>query len=310
MMSLRRIKYFSVLARQLHFGRAAEELGITQSALSQQIKALERELGVGLMVSRGVKGAELTKAGIVLLEGAEQLLALHDSLSDRIREAAEGNGGTLNLSYSLSGASLGQRDLVDEFRRRYPDVRINADSGCTANNLGLLRSGAVDAAFVRETSRSPEIESLLLAEEELVVVLPRGHHLASAVRLAPQALRGEPVAMWPRRLAPELHDRIVEQIWGASVPQIVQEEPDYENLCLFVAGGEALAVMDRRVALRYSPSGTVVRRFTSPVPTTKIAIAWRSAEQEPVVRRFVSVARENRARLIESGRVPLGMAAV
>ncbi|MBB4921654.1 LysR family transcriptional regulator [Kitasatospora kifunensis] len=303
------MKYFSVLARQLHFGRAAEELGITQPALSQQIKALERELGVGLIVSRGVKGAELTKAGTVLLEGAEQILAMHDSLNDRIHEAAEGNGGTLNLSYSLSGASLGQRDLVDEFRRRHPEVRINTDSGCTANNLGLLRSGAVDAVFVRETSRAPDIESLLLAEEELVVVLPRGHQLASAVRLAPQALRGEPVAKWPRKLAPELHDRIMEQVWGSSTPLVVQEEPDYENLCLFVAGGTALAVMDRRVAQRYSSNGTVIRRFTEPVPTTKIAIAWRAGEQEPVVRRFVSLARENRTRLTECCSTPLGAAA-
>ncbi|MGK4584538.1 LysR family transcriptional regulator [Kitasatospora sp. HPMI-4] len=303
------MKYFSVLAGQLHFGRAAEELGITQSALSQQIKALERELGVTLIVSRGAKGAGLTKAGTVLLEGAEQILAMHDGLRDRIHEAAEGNGGTLNLSYSLSGASLGQRDLVDEFRRRHPDVRINTDSGCTAGNLGLLRSGAVDAAFVRETGRAPDIESLPLAEEELVVVLPRGHRLASAVRLAPRALRGEPVAMWPRKLAPELYDRIMAQVWGGSPPVVVQEEPDYENLCLSVASGTALAVMDRRVAQRYSPYGTVIRRFTAPVPTTRIAIAWRAAEPEPVVRRFVSLARESRARLTGYGSVPPGAAA-
>ncbi|MBO1414335.1 LysR family transcriptional regulator [Streptomyces sp. FH025] len=303
------MKYFSVLAGQLHFGRAAEELGITQSALSQQIKALERELGVGLIVSRGARGAELTKAGLVLLEGAEQILAMHDSLSDRIHEAARGNGGTLNLSYSLSGASLGQRDLVDEFRRRHPDVRITTDSGCTAANLGLLRSGEVDVVFARETSRAPDIESLLLAEEELVVVLPRGHHLTGAVRLAPEALHREPVAMWPRKLAPELHDRIVEQVWGGSTPVVIQEDPDYENLCLSVASGIALAVMDRRVAQRYASNGTVIRRFTAPVPTTKIAIAWRSAEREPVVRRFIALARENRTRLTERGSAPLGEAA-
>ncbi|MFF7730107.1 LysR family transcriptional regulator [Streptomyces sp. NPDC008001] len=308
MLNLRRLKYFVVLARELHFGRAAEALGITQSALSQQVKALEKDVGADLITGRGAKGPELTEAGRELVEGADRILSLCDDLTTRLHDVATGRAGSIALAYSLSGASLGQQDIVEAFRKRFPAVRVETDSGCSARNLDMLLDGQVDVAFIRQEARCPEVDSFVLAEEELVAVLPSGHRLGSSLRVAREQLRDEPLVMWPRKLAPELYDRIVGQVWGdGAAPRIVQEEPDYESVCSFVERGSAVAVMDRRVAERFVRHGMSVRRFTAPVPVTKIALAWRRATRSLVVANFLSVARANRHQLVGSHRSPRGL---
>ncbi|MEU1676670.1 LysR family transcriptional regulator [Streptomyces roseifaciens] len=307
MMNLRRLKYFAVLAKELHFGRAAESLGITQSALSQQVKALEKDVGVDLITGRGAKGAELTEAGRELVEGADRILSLCDDLTARLQEVATGRAGSIGLAYSLSGASLGQQDIVEEFRKRFPAIRVETDSGCSARNIEMLRDGRVDVAFIRQEASCPEVDSFVLAEEELVAVFPSGHRLASSLRITREQLWEEPLVMWPRKLAPELYDRIVGQVWGEVSPHIVQEEPDYESVCAFVERGTAVAVMDRRVAERFVRHGMAVRRFAAPVPVTKIAVAWRRATRSLVVDHFLTVARSNSHQLVGSHRTPRGV---
>jgi len=301
MMSLRRLRYFGILARELHFGRAAEALGITQSALSQQIKTPEQEVGVTLVVGRGVKGVGLTKAGDALAEGSAQVLLLCDELSERMRFVASGRAGTLAVAYSLHGALLGQRDTVERFRKIMPDITIDAESGCTARNLDRLESGEVDVAFTRETHRCGEIESVVLAEEPLVAVLPRDHRLVTCPELQRQHLRDESVVMWPPRLSPALYDRILDQVWGASVPSITREEPDADSICMAVEEGKAIAVLDSRIAQRHAGSRLIVRGFTGAAPTTTISVAWRKANSEPMVDKFVALTQRDYVAASQAG---------
>lgn len=299
-LSFRRLKYFKVFARELHFGNAARLLGITQPALWQQVRALEKDVGTSLVVARGSKGTELTSAGLILADEATKILSLCDDMMLHLQDAVQGYSGVLRVAYTLSGASLGQQEMVEQFRKQYPEVRISADVGCCAQNLVGLRQGEADIVFLRQPPRSVDIESIRLADEELVTVLPSGHQLASLERIDREQVRNEPTVLLPRRLGPELYDHIVDQVWGDEEPVIHQEVPDYESACSFVERGTALAVLDRRVAERHAKGDVVIRRFAHPVPTTQVCVAWLKENREPAITNFVGSARRNLPALMPS----------
>ncbi|MFD7335563.1 LysR family transcriptional regulator [Streptomyces violascens] len=156
-MEIRRLRYFVVLARQLHFGRAAAEIGIAQPGLSQQIKVLEKELRAELFI-RGRGEVRLTAAGEQLAREAPKLLDECEALARSVRSAARGSAGVLRIAYTRSGADLRLGELVRSFRTRYPRYQIEALTGWTSWNLELLQDRTVDAAFIRGLERPRGVE--------------------------------------------------------------------------------------------------------------------------------------------------------
>ncbi|WP_165495182.1 LysR family transcriptional regulator [Actinomadura roseirufa] len=294
MMNLRRLRYFSLLARELHFGRTAELLGITQSALSQQIKALEGDIGTDLILRRGARGLELTRAGRALAAEAHAILGRCEHLVARVREIGAGRMGTLSVSFSPSGPLLGQRDFMERFTTRYPGIEISTSLGCTARNVERLLDRDVDVAFVRQVAGPPPVHSLVLSEPELVAVLPPGHRLADAPLIDRGQLRGEPAVLCARHLGAEVYDHVIEQVWGGSGPRAVREEPDHENVFAAVRQHRGVAVLDRPVAEDGERDGIVTRRFAPPVPRAGVCLAWHSDRVDPVVRSLVDLAKEHR----------------
>ncbi|MGW3956546.1 LysR substrate-binding domain-containing protein [Streptomyces sp. NPDC004752] len=259
-MELRRLEYFLVLARVLHFGRAAEQLHISQPGLSQQIKVLEHELGTPL-IRRG-KAITLTTAGEVLREQGERVLAEARLCVERVRAAAEQPGGVLRVAYTRSGADLTMHELVERFRLRYPAVRLSLSAAWTSRNLELLEAGEVDVAFVRSTVRHRAVESLVVATEELVVALPDDHPLAARERVLTDDVVELPLVHWPRTQGPGYHDEIRRLIWGDRPQRVVLEQPDAEHILREVAGRVGIAVLDEHRARKLCPPGVcaTVRR--------------------------------------------------
>ncbi|MER6525865.1 LysR substrate-binding domain-containing protein [Streptomyces sp. NPDC001508] len=291
-MELRRLEYFLVLARVLHFGRAAEELHISQPGLSQQIKVLEHELGTPL-IRRGTKAITLTTAGEVLREQGERVLADARLCVERVRAAAEQPGGALRVAYTRSGADLTMHELVERFRLRHPTVRLSLSAAWTSRNLELLEADQVDVAFVRSTVRSRAVESLVVATEELVVALPDDHPLAARERVSPDDVVELPLVHWPRAQGPAYHDDIRRQIWGERPQRVAIEQPDAEHILREVAGHVGIAVLDEHRARKLCPPGVCVRRFTEPVPTSTLVVAWRPNAAQAPVDRFIELCREH-----------------
>lgn len=287
-MEIRRLRSFLVLADHLHFGRAAQELHIAQPALSQQLRALERELGV-LLVHRTRREVSLTAAGRVLVAEGRKVLRQVDQATSKTRAAGAGATGTLRVAYNRSVPDLGSRTFVEAFRARNPGVSVSTVAGWTAHNLELLRTRQADVVFIRlPLADAPDVESLALGQDELVLALPAAHPLATRRRVSRKAIQDVDVIAWPRSQGAGVHDAVVEQVWMGQEPRVMQEEPDTENILAAVAQGKGVAVLGRHRAERLKPGGVVLRRFSGETPYVAYGLAWQS-DAEPVVARFVSL---------------------
>jgi DNA-binding transcriptional LysR family regulator len=196
-MELRHLRYFIAVAEEGHITRAAERLGMQQPPLSQQIKAIERELGVQLFY-RKPRGVELTAPGRALLDDARAILSQLDRAFDTTRRTARGEQGRICVGVTpTSPFHPFVPRVIRAFRESYPLVSVMMEEWASNELIDHLRNGRIDAAFIR----TPPVDSSGLAvsallEEELIVVLPEGHVLAqsrgrSDAALSLKALAGE-----------------------------------------------------------------------------------------------------------------------
>jgi len=175
---VRQLRYFVAVAEELHFGRAAERLGIVQPAVSQQIGRLERELGVRLL-DRTPRRVALTGDGTRLLAEARAALAAVDRVSEVAGQLASGRSGLFRLGTS---PGLGERLLrgVAALRSSAPDLQLRLVDGTAPGHARAVRRGELDAALVRGEVEVPGVRAIPLWAEELSVVLPRSHPAAGA----------------------------------------------------------------------------------------------------------------------------------
>jgi DNA-binding transcriptional LysR family regulator len=288
-MELRRLRYFVLLAEELHFTRAAARLHIAQPALSQQIRVLERELGAELVV-RGGGGVTLTPVGLLVAAEARALLAQVDAAEERIAAAVEGRGGRLRLAYTRSARGGRVDALISRFRAENPMVVVEAETGWTAPNVAGLLSDRLDVAFVRPPLDEPELACCRVDTEELLLALPAAHPLAGRSRVPRELLVGEPAVMWPRENGPGMFDRTVQQVWPGGGFTLVRDEPDDEQLLRAVAGGGVIAIVPAGRARALRLPGVRLRRLSGPAPTVDVALAYRPRTASAVVRRLVALA--------------------
>ncbi|MEU6218843.1 LysR family transcriptional regulator [Streptomyces sp. NPDC047022] len=201
-MELRQLSYFVTVAEELHFGRAAERLHIVQSAVSQQIRRLERELGAELF-DRSPRHVRLTPAGERLLPEARAVL----SAADRARAAVTPAPG-LRLGTSTGlGAHLDR--ILAAFARRLPDVPVELLSLPSAQRLAAVADGRLDGAFVRSAEPVPGIRVLPLWSDPLVAAVPAGHPLGERTEIGVEELAGLPLTITSRANNPALVDLVV-----------------------------------------------------------------------------------------------------
>jgi DNA-binding transcriptional LysR family regulator len=282
---LRRLRYFVALVRHRHFGAAAAELHITQPALSQQIKKLERELAAPL-VDRRSQGFALTAAGEYLAREAPGLLRAMDEAADAVRDHTAGIRGEIRIAYTRSGSDSGIVQQIRRFREDHPNVRVTSVTGWTTWNLELLRAGEVDIGFVRGSLSAPDLGLIKCATEESAVVVPRGHPLACKSQVTEEDIRDEPVVFWPRAAGAAYYDEVIGAIWTDGGPRIIAEETDAEQVIEQVANGVGISVLDRGRATRIAPEGVVVLPLVDP-PMVPISLAWRRDDPAPAVRELI-----------------------
>lgn len=285
MEDLRRLRYFLTLVRHRHFGAAAAELHITQPALSQQIKKLERELAVPL-VDRASKGFALTAAGEYMAREAPSLLRAMDDAAAAAREHTVGTRGEIRIAYTKSGSDTSVAARVRRFQEERPNISIKTITGWSAWNLELLRADEIDIGFLRGRLTAPDLGIIHCGDVELGVVVPRGHPLTHKSQVTKEDILDEPIVYLPRANGPEAYDSVIGSIWTDRAPRIVSYESDADHVVEQVANGVGLSILDRARATCIVPEGAVVLPFVDP-PRLPLNLVWRRDDPSPAVRELI-----------------------
>ncbi|SAK74932.1 LysR family transcriptional regulator [Caballeronia catudaia] len=296
-MDLRLLRYFVTVAEELHFGRAAARLAMTQPPLSQAIRALEDALGVQLFV-RTKRTVELTPVGKDLLPEVRRLLASADALRPLAQSLARGEAGVLSLAF-VSIADYGLLPaLLRDFGARYPGVRLQLTEATSDVQIEELVAGRIDAGLVIPPL-PPRYASLLeyvpIAREPLMIAmsakqaeaLDSGEDMPVDLR----DLAAAPLVVFPRRLAPGLHD-IIMGCYGAAglAPRIGQEAIQMQTIVSLVSAGMGVALVPQ--SLRHlRRTGVVYRPLQRPGPIVETGLVWRTAEVSPVLAGFIEIVR-------------------
>ena len=300
LVELRLWRQFVALAEELHFGRAATRLHMTQPPLTQAIANLEQLLGVRLF-DRTKRSVQLTAAGEALVPEARDLLARALALPGRARAAAHGEAGRLRLAFvSTVGFGL-LPQWVQAFRARYPQVEFELIEATGDVQLQAIERGDIDAGFMLHSPGfAPDgLEHLRITREPLVVALPEAHPLARARSLSFSAVLEQPLVIFPRRILPSLHDAVFGMYHAAGrAPRIAQEAIQMQTIVNLVSAGLGLAWVPDSVR-QFQRPGVVYRqvagRKAKDVPECETTLVWpRNAN--PTRDRFVEFARVSIAR--------------
>lgn len=205
-MELRQLRYFVAVAEELHFAKAASRLHITQPALSKQIQALEKTLGVQLF-RRTKQEVKLNEAGKVFLQHALQLLSLSQQAKEMTKKAARGEIGILSIGFTPSARESILPEVIQVFRSRYPDVELTMTGMCTERQAEALIKHQLDITFLHPPLRQKNLHIHPLLEEEFLVVLPQNHPLQIYDRVPLLSLAEESFILHPREDAPVLYDQ-------------------------------------------------------------------------------------------------------
>lgn len=290
-LALHQLHAFAVLAEELHFGRAAERLGVAQPPLSRQIRRLEARTGHPLFV-RGPGRVALTPAGEALLPAARRALDEVAAGLAAARRVAGGGAGTLRVGFAASLAPTVLPELLRVFRARHPGVELDIREMTTAPQVAAVLDGTVDVGLLREPPSEPGLAVAPVLTERFVAVLPAGHPLAAGRRVPLAALAAEPFVLLPRACGPTVHDRIVDVCRAAGFePRVTQRAVEWQTVAALVAAGLGVSLAPesvRRLRLR----GVVHRRLAGPDDTarTTVAVAWREDDDSPLVRHFTAAA--------------------
>lgn len=304
-MELRHLRYFLAIAETGNFTRAAQKLGIAQPPLSQQIRALEDEVGVQLF-HRVAHGAELTEAGRAFLVEAEAALAAAHRAKLAAARAHRGEIGSLALGFtSSSGFNPIISATVDAFHHAWPDVRVSLDEMNTMPLYERLLRDDLDAAFVRPSIDDPEEISLRhLLEEETVIALPANHPLAGEEVLRIKDLAKLPFILFPRTVAAGLHDEVVDACRKAGfVPIVAQEALRVASTINLVAAHLGVSIVPRSITQIALP-GVVYRPIRGPAPVARLCLATRKGRISQATRNFLTLLPQEKASRAEKRRGP------
>ncbi|GCF10163.1 LysR substrate-binding domain-containing protein [Dictyobacter arantiisoli] len=290
---LRHLRYFLAVAQELHFGRAAEKLQIAQPPLSQQIRQLERTLGVQLF-ERNYHTVTLTNAGQVFLEEAQRVLEQMEYALSRVQDAQRGLAGRLDIGYveSTSTTTTLMSDILAIYRQRFPAVEIRLREVTIQDQLQAIQAQQIQVVFVLSPSVIPdELDSVVIERIPLVAAFAQRHPLASQASISLHSLSNEPFIFCQRQVSHFFYDRII-QLCGFS-PRITQEVPDIRMQLGLVAANLGIAIVPasaadiRNLGIVYRP--LVDLDGDGAIETV---LVWRRKDIPPLVQEFLAVAHE------------------
>ena len=292
-MELRHLRYFIAVADELSFSRAAEKLHIAQPPLSQQIQALETELGVRLF-DRQSRPLRITQAGQVFLSEARVTLEKLEQAVTTTQLVHQGKLGYLTVGFTSSMANGILPTIMRTFQQEYPNVKlILREKNCNVQIQGL-RDRDTDIVFVYQDYQSVQandLEVMPLSQESLVVVLPVKHQLANKSELSIVDLANEEFVMPLSHVTFSLAEQIEYLFAQAELkPKISQQALFMVTILGLVAGGMGISILPASVQ-NLQRQGVVYCPIREKTTTNQLIAAWRRADQSPILRQFLDITR-------------------
>ncbi|KSJ29673.1 LysR family transcriptional regulator [Pseudomonas aeruginosa] len=298
-MELRHLRYFIAVAEELHFGRAAERLGISQPPLSQQIQALEEEIGARLF-ERTNRRVELTDAGRLFLDESRQVLAQVDKAVLLARRAHLGELGELKIGFTSSAPFTSTiPSSIHAFRKAYPDVHLDLQEMSSRQVLKALLEESLQVGVIRPLALPDAVHWVELFREPLVAVLRADHPLAAGSEdgLANAALAEEPFVFFPRSYGTGLYDQVIALTRQAGFsPRIAQEASEAMTIIGLVSAGLGVSILPASFR-RTRVDGVVYRTLSDPEATTAVWLVRRQNEGSPLALSFIDLVTREAASL-------------
>lgn len=247
-MDLRNLNYFQVLAEELHFGRAAERLNISQPPLSRTIKQLEEDFGV-LLFERTKRKVLLTSAGEELLVQTKQMISQMASIKKRLRIVGKGESGNLRIGYVGAAMHSCLPSLLNIFHENHPEIDLNFEEQPNINLMQSLNNGTMDAAFVRTWLNPKNLEEKIILTESLAAVLPAKHNLSNQKLIEIKDLENENFISFARDCGPTIFDSFLELCSASGfVPKIVHQATQLNSILRLVESGFGVSLLPVSIA--------------------------------------------------------------
>lgn len=284
---LRHLRYFVVTAQEMHFGRAAERLGIAQPGLSQQIRALEVLVGTQLF-DRTRRAVQLTLAGEILLSEARKTIAQSEMALLAARQAGRGEVGRIAVGYVGSAAYTGiLTRVINQFRDTYPDVELQISEMEMLPQLNQISEGKLDIGFIRPPVGLPVgVTCVEVLQERLLLAIPATHPLASRERV-PLAAFNSDIFITPRHPPKVSFHKYTTQACQAAgfFPRLGPQGRDFVTITSMVSIGLGVALVPQSVKCIQLPDVRFKQIVGKPIHA-QLAVAFRRSEPSPAARAF------------------------
>jgi len=288
-MDSRRLRCFIALAEELHFRRAAERCRITQSGLSQQLRALEDEMQVSL-VYRTKRVVSLTQAGTIFLFEARKTLAQAEQAVHLAQRTARGEIGQLFVGATAPALFILLPDIVRQFRAVRPDVGLVVREMTTTEQETALRTGQIEAGVVHPPLDDTGLACTLVADVPFRLVMSRENVLARRRVLRIGDLANQQFITFPRRIGPRLYDTIIGLCQKAGFsPQILLEASPAQSIIAMAAAGFGVGWVASKMQ-QFSRPDVVYRALTGDAPRFTLGVAHRREPPSPSLATFLDIA--------------------
>jgi DNA-binding transcriptional LysR family regulator len=292
MFDLNQLRCFVTVAEELHFGRAAARLNMTQPPLSRQIQVLEHIIDAPLL-ERTSRSVRLTPAGRSFLPEAQRILKLAESASQVARRIAMGKTGSLKIGYTAAAAYGFLPELLAACRARLPEVDFSLKEMVSGDQLEALASGQIDAGLLRPPIARPELATKRVLAEPLLAAIPRKHPLASRENLAIKDFDGQPFVMYSPYESRYFHDLLVALFTQADIlPRYVQHVGQIHSILAMVRAGLGVSIVPAAAAnLKIAEVKLRPLKLRTPTPV-ELFMVWRRDDENPLVPALVDIAGE------------------
>jgi DNA-binding transcriptional LysR family regulator len=286
---LRQMRYFATVAKRGSFTRAAEELHVAQQAVSQQVRALEQQLGVTLL-ERSSRRVTLTPEGEVFLADCRRVLAGADRAARRVQAAARGEAGTVRLAYTLVSAFETVPVLLARLGKDFPLLKVETREIFGSDVPTLLGDGTCDLALAPLTTYPEDLRQRTIRREVVRLAVAESHRLADSEQIELARLSDETLELWPREMAPGYHDAIVAACRTAGFEPKVDRRGAGATVWGYIAQGRGVGLVVSSL-IEQLPRGVKLVDLAPPRPMLTVNAVWRRDHEIPAVERVLSAAR-------------------
>ncbi len=291
MFDLNQLRCFVTVAEELHFGRAAARLNMTQPPFSRQIQLLEHMIDA-MLLERTSRSVRLTPAGQGFLPEARRILKLAESASQMVRRISRGKTGSLKIGFTATTAYEFLPQLIAACLEHLPEVDLSLKEMVSGEQLEALASGQLDVLLLRPPIGRPEFMSVRVAAEPLLAAIPHGDPLADAETISYADFDAKPFIMFAPYESRYFHDLLVAQFTKANIlPRYVQHLSQVHSILALVRAGLGLAIVPNAAAtLHYS--GVHLKPLDSRSPAlAELFMVWRRDNESPLLPVLVNLAR-------------------